>query len=145
MKRYFILTFLIITACSKFEHTELDLNPPCVLCDWAEQREGTYTGTVFSGSSPNSGGYSNKTIEVQHIFLNQSTYDDSTRMYFNITELATGGSSSSWQARAIDSAGVLVGHSYYNLVQMRGDSIVLKHQYIAPNGLSFYLNGVLYR
>ena len=91
MKILWIFLLLTVFGCEKFDHSNL-LVPNCSLCDYAESIEGLYRGSVGGFSvtnnpnvpSPSYNGDS-MTMNVQQIFLNQSAYIDSTKMYF-VTE-----------------------------------------------------------
>jgi hypothetical protein len=89
MKRK-VLGYLIcagfISACGKYKHQELSNPESCELCAHALTLEGTFRGQVYiqefgTGTITND----SATMTVQQVFLNNSTFDDSTTMYFATT------------------------------------------------------------
>lgn len=152
MKRYALLLFLFIMSCSKFEHTDLNPNPPCDLCDWASERDGVYSGVMYAYDNSTSSYEIGDTVTftVDHVFLNQSSFDDSTRMYFEITETwQSNGNVLQWIGSALDSSGAIDGDNYYSMHSARfdiqGDSIVLERSAFGAGWTFHSLRGVFYR
>jgi hypothetical protein len=125
----FVLLWLIFSACSKFEHEQLDVQiPSCELCDWADSLEGEYDGHY--NYKVNNWMIQVDTIDslhfsVQHIFLDKGPFDDSTRMFFQVTR--TGGSNtlddvSIWVA---DDSLEIFRNTGFDEARMNKDSIVL--------------------
>lgn len=84
-----IIAFTFITlSCKKVDYSSL--SSTCELCQFANETEGTYRGvmswdsvvTMFPDVTLLS---DSVTVEVEHIFLNNNPYDDSTIMYFRTT------------------------------------------------------------
>ena len=86
MKIIWIILLLIIVGCKKNEHPL----PNCSLCNYAENIEGIYRGRVdgYNGlllqNNPNvpDSPTDSMTMTLQHIFMNQDPYTDSTIMFF---------------------------------------------------------------
>lgn len=74
-KPYLLILLVGAFGCNKFEHETLTL-PNCELCDYAESLEGIYRGMSGGFSAPNYG--DSVTITVEHVFLGNSQYEDST-------------------------------------------------------------------
>ena len=146
MKKLMIVCLLILAgACSKFEHAELDAASACELCDWAEEREGVYTGVMYWDSSSVLTPVDTVVFEVDQVFLNQSNYDDSTRIYFDVTESwQSSGNVFSWRASATDSTEGLAGaNSYYFFP--KGDSVKVSKTQYGPGWIVSHIEGVFYR
>jgi hypothetical protein len=84
-KIIFLSCALILFGCKKMEYdNEIDFSDlSCELCDFAEQIEGHYLGVsnAYASTADDS-----VTFDVQQIFLNESTFIDSTLMYFTVTQ-----------------------------------------------------------
>lgn len=140
MKWYLFLFSLLLVSCSKYDHTELDLTSDCHLCDWAESRNGLYSG-MMNGSA----GGVQVSFDVQQVFLNQSNFDDSTRMYFQVTETwQNNGDVFQWTGSTLDSVGSIDGaNGYYFVIQ--GDSIQVSKTEYGPGWISYSIYGTFYR
>ena len=83
IKCAFLAFVLCIFGCRKHESFTYTT---CELCDYAKGIEGTYKGVVNGFVFFINEHYTDSaTLEVQQIFLNNNTYDDSTMMYFSVT------------------------------------------------------------
>lgn len=85
-----VLTYLILVvmlvACGKYKHKPLSNPQGCKLCPLASSLVGTYRGQVYirglmTGIITND----SATMTLDQVFLNNSTFDDSTTMYFATT------------------------------------------------------------
>ena len=78
-----------VLSCKKMDYSELGTS--CELCAFASETEGTYRGLMswdsIMGINPNNNVTlsDSVTVDVEHIFLNNNAYDDSTTMYFRTT------------------------------------------------------------
>jgi hypothetical protein len=140
-----LFLILVLAACAKFEHSELELNPACELCDWADSREGIYSGLQYSETASGTSSGDSIVFTISHVFLNQNAYDDSTRMYFQVHEewLSTG-ATYDWKCSATDSSGVLDGARWNSFV-LRADSIKADHSWTAFQTFNYHHYGVFYR
>lgn len=140
-----ILLFSIgLFGCKKFEHENLDLSTTCELCDWADSIEGTYAGIIHGYrdgdvNDPNAQ-HDTTAITIQHVFLNQNPYHDSTVMYFDVTR---NGSTTLWSCK--DDSKTLERGKYKRMA-MYVDSLEY-HDFYAyyKYGLYVFYSGTLYR
>ncbi len=87
---FFLIVGLIciFLSCKKVDYSELGTS--CELCAFASVTEGTYRGLMTWDSTsltfPSGIILSDSvTVNVEHLFLNNNPYDDSTTMYFRTT------------------------------------------------------------
>ena len=149
----FILLALIVVACKKFVHEDVQVDiPPCELCAWADSLEGEYAGH-YTYTFVNYMGQ-NDTIDslhftVQHVFLNEGVLVDSTRMFFQVTRSGGNFTSSGTSTWIADDSTKYFRHTGFNEVWMNKDSLTLSDGYSVPffgGQISYILkNGVFYR
>lgn len=124
-----ILLILLLSACSKFVHEEVEVETPsCDLCDWADSLEGEYDGHYIyrvNNWMVQIEQVDSLHFSVQHIFMNNGPLDDSTRMFFQVTR--TGGSYTNdgvsiW---VVDDSLDIFLNTGFNEIRMNSDSITL--------------------
>lgn len=145
------LIVLILLSCNKFEHEEVNVESPCVLCDWAEDQEGIYSGVMtnhIQTSVQDSISTDSLYVEIEHVFINANPYHDSTVMYLQLKAYKDSISNPNPLVYLITATDSLGPHSssYYG-VDFYGDSLSLIHS-IASSSPSWYVYseiGTLYR
>jgi len=155
MKKWATLTLLVValSACSKFEHQETQVEiPSCELCAWADSLEGMYVGnynyqvthpygfidTIYSAQ-----------FVIQHVFLNKGPMDDSTRMYFQVTQSGLGYISPGSSIWVADDSTKSFRNTGLGTIFVTKDSMTMEHGYSqsAFGGQSSYTSmwGVFYK
>jgi hypothetical protein len=85
MRYILIIGFILsLVSCKKYTHHE-PVAPNCNECSLADSLNGTYRGIAGGFQVPDNppGSYSDSlTMTVEHIFLGNSQYEDSTVMHF---------------------------------------------------------------
>ncbi len=77
---FFSITLFVI-SCQKFNYQEKS-TPSCELCSYADSLEGNFRGKFIGVQFyPND----SMTVNVEHIFLHNNNYDDSTNMYLKVS------------------------------------------------------------
>lgn len=153
--RYSIFLLLALFSCGKFEHHEPDLNPSCEMCAWADSLEGLYSGTMIHENYVN-GSSSIWTdslyVQVEHTFVNQNPYHDSTVMYFRLTEYSDSMTNPNPPKVRLVAAESMITfkNDHYEGVNLNDSSIYLRYHeagYDAWVGISYNLTseGTLYR
>ena len=79
---FFAIT-LIVISCKKFNYQEKS-TPSCELCSYADSLEGNFRGKVY-GTAFSSYSNDSATVTIEHIYLNNNTFEDSTNMYIKVS------------------------------------------------------------
>jgi len=78
---FVLLSCSIILSCKKFKHANQTL-PACTNCAFADSLSGTYRGHAYGVEVPYLWDGDSVTLQVEHIFMKDSKYEDSTVMHF---------------------------------------------------------------
>jgi len=78
---YLFFAIALLYSCKKFEHSDQVL-PECSNCAFADSLTGTYRGEAGGVAVVPGWGSDSVTLQIQHIFMNTSKYEDSTVMHF---------------------------------------------------------------
>lgn len=146
-----ISLLVVLFSCSKFEHEELDVVVTCELCDWADAREGFYAGVMTHDLQTNSQDttYTDSLyIQVEHVFLNNNAYQDSTVMYFKLYAYHDSISNPSPNTSIViasDSVGHFFGSHYYTDFYEDSISLIYSVGQSWPQWAIYSEIGVLHR
>ena len=157
MSRKWILFGVLCTvllACKKFKHEELNAQPSCDLCAFADSLSGTYRGLVVHNEMPSfvTGGnnYDSLTITVNHIFFDADPYGDSLYMNFETSFAFDSVPGITYDTIQIRSASGKVHASDHGDYYILPDSITIEHIGSFQTGPTNYIGfpklvGILYR
>ena len=145
MIRFLFFSFILITiySCKKFDHSsDLKLPSSCDLCDYADELNGTYEGTMSGIFKPFlSPPYMNPTtliVNLEHVYLNKGPYIDSTIMFIKMTTIYPEYEDTSTRVVSFEDIQGKVKNYYYTAFNLTPDSIYIFNRVINHNGTFIY-------
>lgn len=143
MKHFIIISILLISliSCKKFSHdTEPLVAQSCELCAYADSLTGKYEGMISGVYNPffgSEGGLMN--VELEHVFLNQGAYIDSTIMFMKMTAILLPDQDTNVRIVTFESPDGRVSNSNLQKYYLNPDSIYIYHTFYNHSSLETVL------
>lgn len=136
MKKFiFIIVITGLISCKKFSHdTEPLVAQSCELCAYADALTGEYEGMIDGILNPFFGSNNGLMhVELEHIFLDQGAYIDSTIMFMKMTSILVPNQDTNVTILTFESPDGRVSNSHIPQFLLNPDSIYIYQTFFSHN------------